>query len=57
MKCFYDYIDRIVFPRFSFYFENAGPLPSPEQHKIKSLYAEDYIYIVYKYVQDTATEG
>ena len=57
MKCFYDYIDRIAFPRFSFYFENAGPLPSPEQHKIKSLYAEDYIYIVYKYVQDTAIEG
>jgi len=57
LKCFYDYIDRIAFPRFSFYHENAGTIPSPEQHKIKSLYAEDYIYIVYKYVQDTATEG
>ena len=52
MKCFYDYIDRIVFPRFSFYFANAGPLPSPELHKMKSLYAEDYIYIVYKYMQE-----
>jgi len=52
MKCFYDYIDRIVFPRFSLYFANAGPLPSPELHKMKSLYAEDYIYIVYKYMQE-----
>ena len=57
MKCFYDYIDRIAFPRFSLYFANGGTIPSSEQHKIKSLYAEDYIYIVYKYVQDTATEG
>ena len=52
MKCFYDYIDRVVFPRFSFYFANAGSLPSPELHKMKSLYAEDYIYIVYKYMQE-----
>ena len=57
MNCFYDYIDRIVFPRFSFFFANGGTIPSKKQHKIKSLYAEDYIYIVYKYVQDTATEG
>ena len=57
LKCFYDDIDRIAFPRFSFYFANGGAIPSSEQHKIKSLYAEDYIYIVYKYVKDTATEG
>ena len=36
----------------NFYFANAGPLPSPELHKMKSLYAEDYIYIVYKYMQE-----
>ena len=57
MKCFYDYIYRIAFPRFSLYFANGGTIPSSERHKIKSLYAEDYIYIVYKYVQDTAIEG
>ena len=57
MKCFYDYIDRIDFPRFSLYFANGGTIPSSDRHKIKSLYAEDYIYIVYKYVQDTANEG
>ena len=57
MKCFYNYIDRVVFPRFSLYFANGGTIPSSEQHKIKSLYAKDYICIVYKYVQDTATEG
>ena len=52
MKCFYDYIDRVVFPRFSFFFANGGTIPSSEQHKIKSLYADDYIYIVYKYMQE-----
>ena len=52
MKCFYDYIDNIVFPRFCNYFENSKPLTSQDQHKMKSLYAEDYIYIVYKYMQE-----
>jgi len=52
MKCFYDYIDNIVFPPFCNHFEYGKPLTSQDQHKMKSLYAEDYIYIVYKYMQE-----
>jgi hypothetical protein len=34
------------------FFENGGTIPSSDQHKFKSLYAEDYIYMVYKYMQE-----
>ena len=52
MKSFYNYIDSITFPRFSLYFANGGPIPFSPQCETKSFDPEDYIYIVYKYIQD-----
>ena len=57
LRAFYDYLDRIAYPVIHLCFKNEGNVPDSEYYRFRQLKPEDYIYLVYKYVQDNEIDG
>ena len=57
LKAFYEYLDNVAYPSFHLCFASEGKVPNAELYRFISLKPEDYIYLVYKYVQDNEIDG
>ena len=57
LRAFYDYLDKIAYPTIHLCFKNEGNVPASEYYRFEKLKSEDYIYLVYKYVQDNEIDG